>query len=30
MEGGGILRPLLIRSKKRNGNLNPEDGRNQK
>ena len=30
MEGGGILRPLLIRSKKRNENLNPEDRRNQK
>lgn len=30
MEGGGILRPLLKKSKKRSGNLNPEDGRNQK
>lgn len=30
MEGGGILRPLLTKSKKRNANLKPEDGRNQK
>lgn len=30
MEGGGILRPLLKESKKRNENLKPEDGRNQK
>lgn len=30
MEGGGILRPLLKKSKKRNENLKPEDGRNQK
>jgi len=30
MEGGGILRPLLKKSKKRNQNLKPEDGRNQK
>ena len=30
MEGGGILRPLLKKSKKRNASLNPEDGRNQK
>ena len=30
MEGGGILRPLLKKSKKRNNNLKPEDGRNQK
>lgn len=30
MEGGGILRPLLKKSKKRNENLRPEDGRNQK
>lgn len=30
MEGGGILRPLLKKSKARNGNLKPEDGRNQK
>ncbi len=30
MEGGGILRPLLKKSKMRNQSLNPEDGRNQK
>ena len=30
MEGGGILRPLLKKSKKRNANLRPEDRRNQK
>ena len=30
MEGGGILRPLLVKSKLRNANLKPEDGRNQK
>ncbi len=30
MEGGGILRPLLKKSKVRNRNLKPEDGRNQK
>ena len=30
MEGGGILRPLLKKSKKRNENLKPEDGRNQR
>lgn len=30
MEGGGVLRPLLKKSKKRNQNLKPEDGRNQK
>ena len=30
MEGGGILRPLLKKSKQRNQNLKPEDGRNQK
>lgn len=29
-EGGGILRPLLKKSKKRNQSLKPEDGRNQK
>lgn len=29
-EGGGILRPLLKKSKMRNINLKPEDGRNQK
>ena len=30
MEGGGILRPLLKRSKSRNRSLKPEDERNQK
>lgn len=30
MEGGGILRPLLKKSKLRNKYLNPEDRRNQK
>ncbi len=30
MEGGGILRPLLKKSKQRNENLKPQDGRNQK
>ena len=30
MEGGGILRPLLVRSKSRNRSLQPEDERNQK
>ena len=30
MEGGGILRPLLKRSKYRNKNLKPRDRRNQK
>ena len=30
MEGGGILRPLLKRSKSRNERLNPKDMRNQK
>jgi len=30
MEGGGILRPLLKRSKFRNKWLNPKDRRNQK
>ena len=30
MEGGGILRPLLKKSKYRNRNLKPQDGRNQK
>ena len=30
MEGGGILRPLLKRSKVRNNRLKPEDERNQK
>ena len=30
MEGGGILRPLLKRSKLRNGWLKPEDRRNQR
>lgn len=30
MESGGILRPLLKHSKKRNAWLNPEDGRNQR
>ena len=30
MEGGGILRPLLKRSKMRNENLKPQDRRNQK
>lgn len=30
MEGGGILRPLLKRSKQRNQSLEPEDERNQK
>ena len=30
MEGGGILRPLLKKSKRRNQSLKPEDERNQK
>jgi spore germination protein KA len=30
MEGGGILRPLLKKSKNRNENLKPKDRRNQK
>lgn len=30
MESGGILRPLLKRSKLRNGSLHPEDRRNQR
>ena len=30
MEGGGILRPLLVKSKRRNANLCPGDERNQK
>ena len=30
MESGGVLRPLLKRSKFRNKNLNPQDRRNQK